>query len=342
MQIKLNAELFIKQKPALVLDKKAIHKVKLIQGREDNFAIEIELFKHLSNKLERITSENIGKRLVFISNDQILFAPLILETIKQKRIVIDLPPMRKTNAESIALHFSDSFEFFDDRAHKDEELDPDLKKAYELIDKGKYDKAIEALEQLLKLTKKSYTKIFIYNQLALCYRLKGDEPRSAETYRKLISEPVSIDVDNYMLIAQAYFYLSQLERRQQGINISQNYFDKGIATLKYIIKNFPTSRSAEWANLTIGIYELSRGNVKEAQKRAIMAKQGDIKGQGYLLLGLSYEYQKKFEEAKEEYKHLIENLPEAEESKIALEFIKKINNNKTNIEEFLKTLSLSF
>lgn len=343
MQTKLKAELFIKQKPALILDEEAVHKVQLIQRKIDSFAIEIELSEQMSNELERITSVNVGKRLVFMSNAQLLFAPLILEAIKQGRIVVELSSIKKAEAENIAGYFSSSFEFIDNQPYSNYKLGPDLKKAYELRNKGEYDRAIKAFEQILKQNQKQNTKIGLYNEIALSYRLKSDESNAAETYRKLLSEPVNIDLNNYMIIAQAYFYLSQFEKKQQNTNISKNYFDKGIATLEYIIKKFPTTNSAEWASLTIGTYELLSGNIKEAQKRAIMAKRGDFnfKGQGYLLLGLCYEYQKEFGKAKKEYRHLIKNLPDSAESKIAQEFIKNLDNNKTNIEDFLNTLSLS-
>ena len=68
-----------------------------------------------------------------------------------------------------------------------------------------------------------------------------------------------------MVIEQAYFYLSEFEKRQHNLNISNDYYNKSIATLEYIIKNFPVTKSAEWASLTIGTYELLRGNIKEAQ-----------------------------------------------------------------------------
>ena len=179
------------------------------------------------------------------------------------------------------------------------------------------------------------TKILLYNEIGLSHRLKGDELSAAETYKKLIREPVNIDLDNYKAVTQAHFYLWQFEKKQQNMDLSEDYFNKGIATLEYVIKSFPTVRSAEWASLTIGTYVLMRGNIQEAEKRAIMAKQGDFKGQGYLLLGLSYEYEGKLGKAKEEYESLIKDYPDVEESKMAQDFIKNLDNNKTNIEEIL-------
>jgi tetratricopeptide (TPR) repeat protein len=339
---KLNSKLFITQKPVLVLDEKAIHKVQLIQRKKDSFAIEIELSKKIHNELEKITSVNIGKRLVFMSNTQLLFAPLILEAIQQGKIVIELPSMRKTDAEKIARYFSSSFEFISNELYISYKLNPDFKKAYEFRNRGEHDRAIEVFKQILKQKDKKSTKISLYNEIALSYRLKGDKYGAAKTYKQLINEPVNINLNNYMMIAQAYFYLSQFEKEQGNIDISKNYFNKGIAILEYIVKNFPTTKSAEWASLTIGTYELLRGNIIEAQNRAIIAKQGDFKAQGYLLFGLCYEYQKEFEKARKEYKRLIKDLPNSDESKIAQEFIRNLDNNKTNIEEFLKTLSLSF
>lgn len=337
-QTKLDIELFIKQKPDLILDSDAVRKVRLIQRSEDEFALEIQLSELAIKEMKRITSVNIGKRLVFVSDSRMLFAPLIFEAIQQEKVVIDLPSIKKADAEKLAEYFSSSVEFLDNRPYRNDELDPDLKKAYDLRYKGEYDRAIKAFKQLLNQGMEYNKKVALYNEIALSFRLKSDESSAAETYKKLLSEPVNIDLYNYEIIAQAYFYLFQFEKMQHNIKVSEDYFDKGIATLDYIIKNFPVTKAAEWASLTIGTYELLRGNIKEAEKRAVMAKHGDFKGQGYLLLGLCYEYQKKFGEAKEEYKRLIKNLPDAEESRIAQDFIKNLDRSETNIEGFLNAL----
>ena len=275
-----------------------------------------------------------------MSNAKILFAPIILEGIEQGKIVAELPAMKRIDAENVARHFRKDFEFTASQIYANQELSLDLQKAYAFRDKGEYKKAIEAFERLLKQNQSYNEKIALYNEIALCYRLKGDKHGAAEIYKKVVRDPVNIDLDNYMVIEQAYFYLSEFEKRQHNLNISNDYYNKSIATLEYIIKNFPVTKSAEWASLTIGTYELLRGNIKEAQKRAVIGKRGDYKGQAYLLLGLCYEYQKKFEEAKKEYKSLIKNFPDVEESKVAHEFIENLDNNKTNIEEFFKMLNL--
>lgn len=337
-QMKLDIESFIKQKPDLILDRDAIRKVGLIQRSEDEFVLEIHLSELVSKEMKRITSANIGKRLVFVSDHQILFAPLIFEAIQQEKVVVELPSTKKASAEKLAEYFSTSFEFLDNRPHNNNKLDSELRKAYEHRDKGKYDEAIKAFEQLLMQEMEYNAKTALYNEIALSYRLKSDESSAAEAYRRLLSKPVNIDLNNYKVIAQAYFYLFQLEKGQHNIKVAEDYFDKGIATLDYIIKNFPVTKAAEWASIGIGTYELLRGNIKEAEKRAVMAKHGDFKGQGHLLLGLCYEYQKRFKEAKEEYKRLIKNFPDAEESKIAHDFIRNLDRNETNIEGFLNAL----
>jgi tetratricopeptide (TPR) repeat protein len=337
-QIELNGQLLVEREPTFVLNRESIHKARLIQRGVGRFTLEIEVSEDVSSEIQRITSANIGKRLIFFADTRVLSAPLIFDAIRQGRFVIELSPLTKAEAENIAGYFASPVEFLDTRPFRDQEFDPTLKKAYELREKGEHDKAIEAFEQVIKHTPNYDTKFAIYNEIALCYRLKRDEESAAKTYRKLVSDPVRIDLNNYMIIAQSYFYLSQFETRRQKIIISEDLFNKGIATLEYIIKNFPTTRSADWASLTIGTYELSRGNIKEAQKRAILAIQGDFGGQGYLLLGLCYEYQRKFGEAREEYQRLVENLPDAEETRVAHEFIKNLDANKPNIEKMLSIL----
>ena len=156
--------LFIKQKPALIMDEESVQKVKLIQTRGDEFAIEIQLSEHVNGEMERITSANIGKRLVFMSDNRILFALLILQAVSQGRIVIELPSMKKADAENIARSFSSSFDFFDNQPYRKERVDPDLKKAYQLRDKGEYDKAIQLFEQVLKEKQRQNTKILLYNE----------------------------------------------------------------------------------------------------------------------------------------------------------------------------------
>ena len=335
-----DATLFIKQKPALIMNEESIHEVNLIRRGRGEFGIEIELSPHVSGEIERITSTSIGKNLVFISDNRILFMPLILGPVQQGRLIIELPSMKKAEAENIARYFSSSFDFFDNHTCRKERLDPDLKEAYDLRDKCEYDKAIQLFEGVLKQKQDQNTKIVFLNEIAICQRLKGDRLSAAETYKKLIRERVDIDLNNYKVVVQAYFYLWRFEKEQQNIHLSENYFGKGIATLEYLIKCFPTVRSAESASLAIGTYELMRGNIKEAQKRAIIAKGGDFKGQGYLLLGLCYEYQKKLQKAKKEYESLINDCPNIAETRIAQDLIKRLDNGKTNIDKILQSFSL--
>lgn len=327
--------LLIKAKPDLILEKDDIRKVKLIQNSTDHFTIEVTLSEDVSNEIKEITSSNIGKRAVFISGSQMLFAPLILQSIEEGKIVVEVSPMKRAEAKNIASHFMKSFEFLDNQI-LDKGLDSKLKMARELCEKQEYDKAFEIYEQLLKeKNKQPNTRTTLYNDIALCYRLKGDRYGAAETYKKLIDESVRIDLDNYVVISQAYVYLSQFEKRRNNIEGSKNYFDKGVEVLEYITKNFPMTQSAEWANLTICTYELYRGNIKEAQKRVLLAKRGNLGAQGYLLLGLTYEYENKLKEAREEYESLIKKFPGSLESQQASELITNLDNGKGNLKGLL-------
>ncbi len=335
---KPDARLLLKERPAFILDPGEILAVRLIQHDSERFSIEVRLAENVIADLARITSANVGKRLIFISNSRILFSPLILGPIPGGNIVVELVSIKKKDAEDVAGHFGSTFEFYDHRTSRNEEHDVELKRAYEFMDSGDCDRAIEVFDQIVTQSKDHAKRIAIYNEIGICYRLKSDKSAAADTYRKLVSEPVSIDLDNYMIIAQAYLYLSQFEKAGGKGSKSHDYLDKGISTLEYVVKNFPATRSAEWANLTIGTYELLRGNIGEARKLATMVKRGDFKAQGYLLVGLSYEYEKKYQIAREEYKSLVAEFPDAEESKIARDFIKKLDSNKANVDEFLSAL----
>jgi len=331
-------KMFINTEPDLVLGKDDIRNVRLTQNSEDHFTIEVTLSENIGDEINEITSSNIGKRAVFISGTQILFAPLILESTKEDRIVVEMSPIKREEAKNIAGQFMRSFEFVDNRI-LDKELDFEVKKLHELCTREGYDKAAEKFEKFLKENNQQpNTRITLYNEIAVCYRLKGDRYSVAEAYKKLINERVSIDLDNYMAISQAYFYLSQFEKRRGNIERARSYFDEGVGVLEYIIKNYPTTQSAEWANLTICTYELLRGNIKEAQKRGIIAKRGNLGAQGYLLLGLTYEYDNKLKEARREYESLIKEFPNTLESQQARELITNLDNGKSNLKGLLDAL----
>jgi len=336
----LDSKSFLHQKPVLVLQKGAVRSIKIIQRREDNFSIELQLSHDVGKQIENLTSANIGKRLVFMSKNEILMAPRILEAIKTGKIVVELPSTKKDDAERIARHFGRSIEFLSSRQNGERELDSNLKIAYAFREKRDCGGAVKATKRFLETSPSIHAKIAIYNEIALCYKLVSNKDGAAEAYRGLLDEAESVDLDNYLIITQANFYLSRFEQERKDTGKSRLYLDKAMQTLEAIIKQFPTTTSAEWANLTLASYELYRGNVEAARKRGVIAKQGEFKAQGYLLLGLCYEFEKKFAEAREEYKALIRDLPEAKESKIAENMIKNLDINKTNVEDFLSALNV--
>ncbi|MHA2343604.1 MAG: tetratricopeptide repeat protein [Candidatus Hodarchaeales archaeon] len=339
-KVEIISEILINQQPLLIIDKSSIEKVQLVKTKNNRFDILIEFDKHISNKLHKITYNNPGKRLVFISNGKILFAPVIAENFKKDKgdkIKILFADMSERKTNAFIKQFKSSIRVIDKYNNYDG-IEPELKKAYEFKDNGNYDEAIKIFKHLLKQSTKANTRVFLYNEIALCYRLNNDIASAEETYNALIQQQINIDLDNYEIISQAYFYLAKIAKRRQNLALNKDYLNKGILVLGQIINNYPNTRTSEWANVTIGIYELFRGNVTEAQKRAVLAKEGSFENQGYLLSGLYYEYQKEFKKAIDEYKRLIKNFPNSAESKVARQFIENLDNNKTNIEEFLNTL----
>lgn len=335
----LSPELFYLKNPELILKTNSLKKVTLIQRGTNDFTLELEFSPECLDKLKLLMSLNKGKRLVFMIDKRILFSPLILGPLAQRRVVIELPKMEKTEAFSIVKYFGKHFEFYDIRPYKG--LDPELEKIYELRDAGETKEAIKRFFRLIEKAKDTNSRIFLFNEVALCHRLEGDLCRAGEIYKKIINETVDINLDNYKIISQAYFYLYRLEKSRKHVDLSEQYFNKGIEVLKSIINTFPLTDSAEEANLTIGGYSLLKGDIKEAEERAIIAKRGLFKCQGYLLMGLCYEYKKKFKEALEEYKSILRLASCKEEMVIANEFIKNLEAKKTNVEEFLATMLIN-
>jgi tetratricopeptide (TPR) repeat protein len=336
----LSPDLFSKKVPDLILNRSSFQKVKLIQWGDNDFTLEIKLSKQEMDRIGLLMSKNEGKRLVFIRENRILISPVILGSLTKEKIVIELPEMEKKEAVSIIQCFRKEYEFFDARPSK--EIEKEVEKIYELRDKGEIEKAIEMFSKLIKKAKNPNEKIVFYNEIALCYILKGDYNRAGEIYKKIVNEIVNLDLDNYKIISQAYFYLYRLERFRKNKNLSEYYFKKGIETLEYIINSFPFTISAQEANLRIGGYFLLNGNIEEAEKRARIAKKGDFRCQAYFLMGLCYEYQRKFKEASDEYKVILGSPScKTEEKEIAKEFIKNLKVKKTNIEEFMNAILLS-
>jgi len=336
----LSPELFSKKTPNLILNRSSIQKIKLIQWGENNFTLEMKLSKKEMDKIGLLMSKNEGKRLLFIRENRILISPVILGSLTQERIVIELPEMKKKEAVSIIQCFRKRYEFFDARPSK--EFDKEVEKIFELRDKGEIEKAIKIFSKLIEKAKNPNEKIAFYNEIALCYILKGDYNKAGEIYKKVVNEIVNPDLGNYKIISQAYFYLYRLERFRKNKNLSEQYFKRGIETLEYIINTFPLTISAQEANLRIGGYFLLKGNIEEAEKRARIAKKGDFRCQAYFLMGLCYEHQSKFKDASNEYKVILDSPScKTEEKEIAKEFIKNLQAKKTNIEEFMNAMLFS-
>jgi hypothetical protein len=74
--------------PALVLAKADVTSASVQMGPNTPQLLSIELSKEASQKFEKITGENIGKKLAVVFDNKILTAPVINEAIKGRKVVI--------------------------------------------------------------------------------------------------------------------------------------------------------------------------------------------------------------------------------------------------------------
>jgi len=319
--------------PNLIIGSDSIEAVTVTQKSIDSFTLEVILTNDVKSDIKNITSTNIGNKLVFISNNNILLSPLILNPIDDGVIFIELSQVNKKNVLEIARQFKKSFKFVDNRI-ANKQIDSKIKIARSLCESQKYNQAFKIYNNLLSESKNN-SKVHVYDEIALCYFLKGEESEGIKTFIKLINVPIDVDLDNYFVIYGAHFQIYLYEKEHMRLNIANTYLDRGIEILNHIIKQYPVTQSAQWANLGIATSELMRGNVYEAQLRIKEAKSGDFGAEAYLLLGLTYEYDKKFKKAIKEYELLIDDYPNSAESQYAKHFITNINNNISNLDKYL-------
>jgi len=74
--------------PAQVLARSDIKSVSVQMGGDTRQSLSIELGKEAAKKFEKITGENIGKKLVVVLDNKILTAPTVNEPITVGRIMI--------------------------------------------------------------------------------------------------------------------------------------------------------------------------------------------------------------------------------------------------------------
>jgi tetratricopeptide (TPR) repeat protein len=326
-----NAAVLNKQKPAMILKKSNIKKVELTRYNEKWFKLEIDLVGNYADELEKITSGNIGKRIAFVKGTKILLMPFVSGAVTKPVIVLEFSSGEQ-DAKNIAGNFDKSYIFIDKRPF----ISTDVKKVFELRDKREYDEAIKILKSTLNKTDNNEEKVYLYIALWTCYWTKKDYGNAAKAYQLLVKQPIAIDLTNYNTITQAYSYLIGFENKHGNTKKANDYAKKSIDIFKYIIKNYPLTIAAQSANLGIGGFELQNGNVKEAEKRALLAIRGDMKTFGYLLLGACYEYQDKFKDAEKIYEKLIKDFPNSGTSLVAQEYLDSLKHNKSKVKEDIK------
>lgn len=333
-----NAAVLNKQKPTMMLKKSNIRKVELTRYKENLFELKIYLIGKDANELDKITSENIGRRIVFVKGgSKILFAPFILAAVKKPIIVVELS-ISEQDAKNIAGDFDKSFIFVNKQPFTSNLMSTDFKKAVELRDKREYDEAIKILEKSLNKTNNNEERVFLYREIFECYLLENDYGNAAKACQLLVKQPITIDLDNYFTITQAYRYLTLFENKHGDTKKAAYYAKESNDIFEYLINNYPLTPAAQSANLGIGELELQNGNVKAAEKRAILAIQGDMKTLysylGYMLLAACYEYQDKFKDAEKIYEKVIKEFPDY--ASAAQMYLNSLKHNKSRVKEDIK------
>ena len=332
-QVSQNAAALNKQKPAMILKQSNIKKVELTRYKEKVFKLTIDLLDNDADELEKITSRNIGKRIAFVKGSQILFSRFILAAVKKPEIVIELS-ISEQDAKDTASDFDKSFVFVNKQPFTSNLMSTAFKEALKLIDKREYDEAINILKRSLNKTNNNGERVFLYSEMWACYWSKKDYGNAAKAYQLLVQQPITIDLDNYNIITQAYNYLIGFENKHGDIKKAAYYANKSNEVFEYIINNYPLTFAAQVANIGIARAELQNGIIKDAEKRAFLAVQGDMKALGYLLLAGCYEYQDKFENAEKIYQKIIKDFPS--ESLVAQDYLNSLKHNKSEVKEDIK------
>ncbi|HGE71913.1 TPA: tetratricopeptide repeat protein [Candidatus Poribacteria bacterium] len=330
-----DAAVLNKQTPVMIIKKSNIKKVELTRYKEKLFKLKIDLIGNDGNELKKITSENIGKRIFFVKSSKILFAPFILAAVKIPIIVIELS-VSEQDAKDIAGDFDRSFVFI----NKQPSVSAVIRKAEELINRREYDEALKIFKTTLNKTKSNDDKVFLYMGMFECYWLQKDYGNAAKAYQLLVKQPITIDLDNYFPITQAYQYLIGFENKHGNTKKAAYYAKKSNDISEYIINNYPLTPTARWANLGIGEFELRDGDVKDAEKRALLAIQADRKMLdyylGYMLLAACYEYQDKYKDAEKIYEKIIKDFPNGNCPVAAQWYLDSLKHNKSEIKEEIK------
>lgn len=365
-----DATVLNKQKPAMKLKKSNIKRVELTQYRENLFTLKIDLISNTADELEKITSENIGKRIAFVKDSKILFTTFILAVVTKPIIVLEFSSS-ETYAKDMADDFDKSFVFVNKQPVTSNLIGTALKEASKLRHKREYDEAIKILQTALNKTNNNEEKVDLYSEMSLCYMLKKeydeaikilkialnitnnnedkvdfysemsvcywlkkDNGNAAKANELLVKQPITINFDNYGSFVVAYRSLIEYEKKH-GDTKKADYYSKRINDiLEYIIKNYPLTLLAQRANLDIAEYKLYKGNIKDIEKRALLAIKGDIKPQGYMLLAACYEYQGKYKDAEKIYEKVIKDFPNSQVG--AQWYLNSLKHNKSKVKEEIK------
>ncbi len=328
-QVRQDAGLFNKHKPAMILKTNNIKKEELIRYNDRGYKLKIDLVRKYADEFNKITSENKGKRLAFVKGTKTLIWPFILGAVTRPVIVLEFSSSGQV-AKNIARNFCNSYIFIDKRPF----ISTVLKKAFELRNKREYNKAIIIIKSTLNKTNNNEERVYLYQQLFLCYWLKKDYGNAAKAYQLLVKQPITLDVTNYNIITQAYDYLIGFANKHGNTKKADYYTKKSINIFKYIINNYPLTSAAQWSNVRIAGIELYDGDIKAAKKRALLAIQGDVKPMGYMLLAGCYEYQDKFKNAEEMYEKIIKDFPNI--SVGAQGHLNSLKHHKSKVKEDIK------